>query len=255
MRLEARVTPGVWDDGAVHRSAALSPGMVAHLGRVRLRVAGGVGRILAGEGTTTVVDVGPPGAIIGRDAIADVRICGDGDRVSRRHALLQPIGRFWVLSDLGSTHGTTVSVEGEPVVDLPPDVPFPVLGGERVTLAGVMTLRAEIHGQPGDAPTTAHGRTLAQLPERLTNPDHQRLADALTKPRRQNPWSESFPTVDELADALHCSRRTVYNWLDQLSGLPAVARHLPDGRLSAPQRVGIAVSRAFPYLIGPRRTV
>jgi hypothetical protein len=211
--------------------AALSPGMLAHLGWVRLRVIGGHGRIVKGHGTTTYVDVRPPGAIIGRDAIADVRICSDEERVSRRHALLQPIGRFWVLSDLGSTHGTTVSADDGRVIEIPSDVPFPILGGERITLADALTMRAEIHGRPrpGVAPTSPSGQSPAERPQRLLNPDHQRLADALTKGRREDPRSEFYPTAEELASTLNCSRRTVYNWLEQLSAVTVVSRHLPEG--------------------------
>ena len=46
---------------------------------------------------------------IGRDPLAAIVL--DDPRVSRRHALLRPVGGTWVLEDSGSTNGTWVGTE------------------------------------------------------------------------------------------------------------------------------------------------
>jgi hypothetical protein len=77
--------------------------------------------------------VGPTGATIGRSRSSDV-VIGD-ENVSRSHAEVRPRGGSWVLTDLGSTNGTTLN--GRPVNG--PEVLKPgdeiSLGGHRIGFA------------------------------------------------------------------------------------------------------------------------
>ena len=51
--------------------------------------------------------IGPSGATIGRSRSCDVVL--DDPNVSRKHAEVRPRGGAWVLSDLGSTNGSTLN--------------------------------------------------------------------------------------------------------------------------------------------------
>jgi hypothetical protein len=79
------------------------------------------------------VVVGPTGATIGRSRSSDV-VIGD-ENVSRSHAEVRPRGGSWILTDLGSTNGTTLN--GRPVNG--PEVLKPgdeiSLGGHRIGFA------------------------------------------------------------------------------------------------------------------------
>jgi hypothetical protein len=73
------------------------------------------------------VVVGPGGATLGRSRQCDV-VLGDTN-ISRQHAEIRPRGGSWVLSDLGSTNGTTLN--GRPV-----NGPEVLKAGDRVALGG-----------------------------------------------------------------------------------------------------------------------
>jgi hypothetical protein len=73
------------------------------------------------------VVIGSSGATIGRSRQCDVVI--DDGNVSRQHAEIRPRGGSWVISDLGSTNGT--SVNGRPIQG--PEVLRP---GDDVSLGG-----------------------------------------------------------------------------------------------------------------------
>ncbi|HZU39868.1 MAG TPA: DUF3662 and FHA domain-containing protein [Solirubrobacteraceae bacterium] len=82
--------------------------------------------VLKVEGRRVVV--GPAGATLGRSRQCDV-VLGD-ENVSRQHAEIRPRGGSWVLTDLGSTNGSTIN--GRPVQG--PEVLRP---GDELSLGGV----------------------------------------------------------------------------------------------------------------------
>jgi len=63
--------------------------------------------VIAGPELGRVVDLESGDVSIGRDEGATV--CIDSDRVSRKHASIQRIGKNYVIADLGSTNGTFVN--------------------------------------------------------------------------------------------------------------------------------------------------
>ncbi len=79
--------------------------------------------------------VGPTGVTLGRSSRCDVVL--DDPNVSRRHAELRPRGGSWVLTDLGSTNGS--SVNGRRI-----DAPTVVKAGDEIELGtSVMTFELE----------------------------------------------------------------------------------------------------------------
>jgi hypothetical protein len=79
--------------------------------------------------------VGPDGVTLGRSSRCDVVL--DDANVSRQHAELRPRGGSWVLTDLGSTNGS--SVNGRRV-----DAPTVVKPGDEIELGtSVMTFELE----------------------------------------------------------------------------------------------------------------
>jgi hypothetical protein len=80
------------------------------------------------------VVVGPGGATVGRSRQCDVVI--DDPNVSRRHAEIRPRGGSWVLSDLGSTNGS--SLNGRRI-----DSPEVIRPGDEIEL-GTSVLRFEL---------------------------------------------------------------------------------------------------------------
>ncbi len=74
------------------------------------------------------VMVGAGGAVLGRSRGSDI-VVADGN-VSRRHAEIRPRGGSWVLSDLGSTNGSTIN--GRPVQG--PELLKP---GDEIGLGGI----------------------------------------------------------------------------------------------------------------------
>jgi predicted component of type VI protein secretion system len=80
------------------------------------------------------VVVGPGGATVGRSRQCDVVI--DDPNVSRRHAEIRPRGGSWVLTDLGSTNGS--SLNGRRI-----DSPEVIRPGDEIEL-GTSVLRFEL---------------------------------------------------------------------------------------------------------------
>jgi hypothetical protein len=80
------------------------------------------------------VEVGPAGATIGRSRQCDV-VLGDPN-VSRQHAEIRPRGGSWVLTDLGSTNGS--SLNGRRI-----DGPEVIRPGDEIEL-GTATIRFEL---------------------------------------------------------------------------------------------------------------
>jgi Protein of unknown function (DUF3662)/FHA domain len=79
--------------------------------------------------------VGPSGVTLGRSSRCDVVL--DDPNVSRQHAELRPRGGSWVLTDLGSTNGS--SVNGRRI-----DAPTVVKPGDEIELGtSVMTFELE----------------------------------------------------------------------------------------------------------------
>lgn len=79
--------------------------------------------------------VGPTGVTLGRSSRCDVVL--DDPNVSRQHAELRPRGGSWVLTDLGSTNGS--SVNGRRI-----DAPTVVKPGDEIELGtSVMTFELE----------------------------------------------------------------------------------------------------------------
>jgi hypothetical protein len=74
------------------------------------------------------VVIGAGGAVLGRSRQSDI-VVADGN-VSRRHAEIRPRGGSWVLTDLGSTNGSTIN--GRPLQG--PEVLKP---GDEIGLGGV----------------------------------------------------------------------------------------------------------------------
>jgi pSer/pThr/pTyr-binding forkhead associated (FHA) protein len=79
--------------------------------------------------------VGPSGVTLGRSSRCDVVL--DDANVSRQHAELRPRGGSWVLTDLGSTNGS--SVNGRRI-----DAPTVVKPGDEIELGSLaMTFELE----------------------------------------------------------------------------------------------------------------
>jgi hypothetical protein len=79
--------------------------------------------------------VGPTGVTLGRSSRCDIVL--DDPNISRQHAELRPRGGSWVLSDLGSTNGS--SVNGRRI-----DAPTVVKPGDEIELGtSVLTFELE----------------------------------------------------------------------------------------------------------------
>jgi pSer/pThr/pTyr-binding forkhead associated (FHA) protein len=81
------------------------------------------------------VVVGPAGATLGRSRNCDVVL--SDPNVSREHAEIRPRGGSWVLTDLGSTNGS--SINGRRI-----DGPEVIKSGDEIELGtSVMTFQVE----------------------------------------------------------------------------------------------------------------
>ena len=91
----------------------------------------GVGALVLPDGQRIALAAGP--TLIGRAPGSTIQL--SDNRVSRRHALVEPTGTSHLVTDLGSTNGTTIN--GEPVTE-----PRALAPGDVISLGG-LTLRFE----------------------------------------------------------------------------------------------------------------
>jgi predicted component of type VI protein secretion system len=224
--------------------------MRASLGQVRLRPLRST-RFLAADGEPlSYADVEPPGALVGRGEDADVRIDDSDGYVSRRHALIEPQGLSWVVRDNDSAHGTGLQGPGKRL-QLPAQVPVPLMTGDELVLAGTARFSIEV------IVATPTGVRTKNAPPRgsiayISDPVTLQLADELLRPRREDPRSTAAPSVADLSRILHVEERTVYYRLDKLKAIDEIRRQIPSRRAS-PSQIADAVARAYPYLASPRR--
>lgn len=235
---------------------AMSAAMRASLGHVRLRALDRSPRFAdpAGDGVG-YADIHPPGAVIGRaGGDADLWVQDDSGYVSRVHVLVQPLGLQWVIRDCGSIGGTRIVAPGHRRIDLPRDAPWPLVDGTEIALADVAWFTAEIvRAQPSGERTREPDGSLRRPAAILADDELLKVADALLRPRREQPGSARVPSAQDLAQELSYSERTIYNRLERLAGMDAVARHLGKERRIAD--IADAVMHAFPYLAVPRRDI
>lgn len=115
-------------------------------------------------------------SILGRSSQCQVVLPDEG--VSRRHASLSQAAGAWIITDLGSRHGTHVNA-----VRLSPDTPAPLKHGDLIGL-GPWTLRVRI----GDQHSSTHVTTIAPGASSATAKDrvervHERELAAITRNR------------------------------------------------------------------------
>jgi FHA domain len=196
-------------------------------------------------------EVPPAGVVIGRDEGADVTIKEPDGYVSRRHLLLIASGVRWTAVDLTSAHGTQLLTVGGASLDLTPEVPVHLAGGDRLRFAEVATIQVEIkvESQKG-LPTRSPARDRAG--REILRPPLDVLAYELLRPRRESRGSTIVPRAEALAERLNVSERTVYTYRDQLAATRPVARRLTSGKPRWGE-LADAVAAVYPHLAAPIR--
>ena len=110
------------------------------------------------------VEVGKMRFVIGRHSESD--LCIPDTHLSREHVRIERKGDEFIVSDLGSSNGTTLN--GEPLVE-----PMPLNNGDEIVLGGAIVLSAEI---PSDAEADA------AVPEVQTEPETPEVAIGAAAP-------------------------------------------------------------------------
>jgi pSer/pThr/pTyr-binding forkhead associated (FHA) protein len=235
----------------------VTPGIRALLGAVEVRVAQSAASFArAGEHPTVSrphpnrAEIQTPGCTIGRGESADLQLVGPGSNdVSRRHLLLQPHGRQWIVSDCGSKNGTLeVDPETNDWRRLGHDFPIPIAPGMNLNLGGQVILRFDLLGEPGVEGTTTGSSQDRLLREQRVRPlELEELARALLAPRRVDRTNRTPPSDTELTAALFVGKETVHRRRRRLLRLPEIAATAPKNRA----QLCDALERAFPYLTAP----
>jgi hypothetical protein len=227
-----------------------TPGLLALLGRVRLKIVRGDARFAVGDQHLVDVEVGERGALVGRGVEADIRLVGeDTPSVSRRHLVVRPADWQWVVFDI-STKGTwEVAGDGRSWHRLTPSSAIPLTPGMDLRLGKRLVLRFELERHPTIGTTTAPGEDVAGAAAQRVHPAGlEDFARALLALRRTNPMVTAIPPVTQIAADFGVARSTVDRKLDDLRELPEVDRLEPGPRS---QDLADALAVAFPYLAAP----
>jgi len=234
-------------------------GIEALAGWLRLKIVGGDARfgVFSGneEAGLLTCEIRPPGATIGRGQDADHRLKGPStEGLSRRHLLLQPAGRQWIVLDC-SKNGTWEAVETDGKRDwrrLPRDLPIPAVADMRLALGTGLELKVEVVRTPSEGGTTATDDGAPPLlAERIPTDELEQIARALLAPRGSG--TVTIPPIGELTRRFHMSRATLNRRVEALGDLPQV-KPLLDGKPRTEQGrrrsqdVADALAIAFPYL-------
>jgi hypothetical protein len=223
------------------------------LGRVKL-VADHPVRFQAGEGTAVSAWIEPPGALIGRSPDADVVVLDPAKLTSRRHALIEPVGGWWVVRDLGSSHGTELRSEGE-TWRLDPGVAQSLEDGMWLGLGGAAWIRIGI-----EQPATRGSRTMAtdELPAAASRREPlvgraAQVAEALTRPFRERPPRREVTPIPQIVTDLNWSEGTIRNELRKLARLPGVHLTEPPGTAQRTRELAVQLVRLYPDQLGPEK--
>lgn len=237
-----------------------APGINALLGRVEVRVVTCEATFELRQGHPTIsgagrkptrVEVSAPGCTIGRGSEADLQVVGpDARDVSRLHLFLQPSGRQWTVTDIGSrNHTSEVDPETGGWRRVGRDRPLPIEPKMLLNLGGRMFLRFDLKYDARAGATTtgpAEGEPLGAArvrPLRLEN-----AAEALMARRRIDRRDGRPPSTAELLSLVDCERAELFRRLRELKELPEIAVYTPRDRAELCE----ALERAFPYLLAPR---
>jgi len=181
----------------------------------------------AGPLPTLAVELDRASAVLGRSPDADVVLEDRDGNVSRGHLVFERSGLRWSVTDLGSTHGTKLWQPGAPGagIALRAYVPHPLSSGVRLELAGAIQLSVTIAplALRGD-PTRSRERPPARVRDAFPPPELLPLAYALTAAPTHG--GRRRPTVADVANELDVAPQRVYEQVDRLAALPAVAPFL-----------------------------
>lgn len=157
-----------------------------------------------GELAVRVLDVAEGAVVLGRRSGLGLSIDWDGS-VSRSHALIEPAGEDWVISDNGSTNGSFV--DGRRVV-----ARARLIDRQRIRV-GNTELWFRRPGSTG-VPDTLHSDAVA-VADRVT-PSQLRVLRALCAPSLARGELSTPPTNQELSDELHLSVDAIKGHLREL---------------------------------------
>ncbi|HEU5104380.1 MAG TPA: FHA domain-containing protein [Solirubrobacterales bacterium] len=199
----------------------------------------------------TRVEVTAPGCTIGRGGEADLQVVGPDSRgASRRHLLLQPSGRQWTVTDVGSrNHTLEVDPSNGDWKRVGPNRPLPVESEMLLNLGGRLILRFDqIVSVSADGTTTGSARGGPIGAARVRPVQLEEVAAALLARRRADRADRQAPSTAELLALVDCERATLFRRLSELKQLPEVAAVGASGRGDLCD----ALERAFPYLLASR---
>jgi hypothetical protein len=228
-------------------------------GLLRLRIVSDEARFIVpdpdgGDRHPREFEAGPEAAILGSGNDVDIQLDSPGAHgVSRRHLLLQPAGRQWIVIDC-SKNGTRELLESDGRQEwrrVQPDLPVPVVPAIRLKLGPELELELTPIRQPVPGSTTATDDSAGSTGSRVPSLELEQVARALLASRRSG--SVAVAPLPVVAAGLHMSDKSLYRKLRLLAELPAVKPFLADkpqvrgGR--RPQDVADALAKAFPYLL------
>ena len=159
--------------------------------RVRLRQTDGPLEVLLGSGRS----------VVGRSSRADLVL--SDSRVSRSHAIIEQVGQYWAIADLGSTNGSYVN--GRRIVGLTR------LGTGDEIVIGNTRLVVQVDPPPDDHAVTE----ATDAAPRLTVRERDVLLELLRPDGRTGSFVQSA-TAAEIATMLGISTPAVYQHLASL---------------------------------------
>jgi hypothetical protein len=137
---------------------------------------------------------------------------------------------------------------GKNAWDLPPFVPFPIVTGDRLFLAGGSGITVEVVIETQGGIRTKNAATPSSGDEPL-EPILAEFVLEMLRPGREQPGAVAVPSAEVLAEHFGVQSRTIYNWRDKLLERDRVARSLVvRGRKVTLAEVADAAAVAFPYL-------
>lgn len=196
-----------------------------------------------------------PGALVGRNPHADVRI--DDQSVSWEHCVIQPRGIDWVLIPRSKREGVLLSAGRKGSLVLPRNFPWVLVEGLGIRL-GEHWMLVEIDRPDRIGATT----TIAAHAANVLPPELFETAWALTTPYRDAPPRHTFASVREMVATLEgvTTREGVYRRLGRLEEWPGIAAEIENrlhlehagaqsglaGALGRYEKLAAAIVAAYP---------
>lgn len=230
---------------------ARTAGLLASVGKLELELLYPPPHFVRDGRAHTTATITADGAMIGRNAAADIVIGGgsNSDYVSNFHVFIgySTTSGVWTARDNDSTWGTTADRD-ERHVDLSPGLSLPIGDGVVLTLARNVAIGVT-HRRPTLERTrdaTGGGRP---SPSWIAHPDEQRLAEFLVQFAREGRPAGRI-SADDIKNATGLTGGTAARRRRALAAYPEVQRLVP----TAVQEVTFVMlaellPRAFPYLL------